>query len=108
MLPGHPKKLSTTGDLDLPRTAWPTQPARRGRSPKTGGMRAHAGTASTSEGSQQGFRGGSGTHMALEMQKTSCDISSCRQPPRETMGEVSVMGWADTASVIKGLVNELS
>lgn len=42
------------------------------------------------------------------MQKTSCDISSCKQPPRETMVEVSIVGEAVMAAVIKGLVNELS
>lgn len=106
--PRIPQKLSTTGDPDLHCTAWPTQPAQKGHSPKTGGMRAHAGAASASEGSQQGFRSGLGTHAALEMQKTPCDVSSCKQPPRETTGEVSVVGWAGAAEVIKGLVNELS
>lgn len=65
-------------------------------------------TAPAAMGSRQGFRSGSGTHVALEMQKTSCNVSSWKQPARETTGEVSVVGWTGMAAVIKRLVNELS
>lgn len=72
-------------------------------------MRAQAGTASSDKGSQQGFRNDSVTHMAPKTQKkTSCNASSYKQPPRQNMGEVSIVGWAGTAEVIRSLINELS
>lgn len=71
-------------------------------------MRAQAGAASSGKGSQQGFRNGSVTHMAPKMKKTSCNASSYEQPPRQNMGEVSIVGWAGTAEVIRSLINELS
>lgn len=40
--------------------------------------------------------------------KTSCNASSYKQPPRQNMGEVSIVGWAGTAEVIRSLINELS
>lgn len=103
-----PQNLSTAADVDIPCTVWPTQPVWRGWSPKTRGMSAQAGRASSDKKGQQGFRNGSVTHMAPKMQQTSCTASSYKQPPRENMGEVSIVGWAGTATVIRSLINELS
>lgn len=89
-------KLSTTADLDLPFTVWPTQPAWMSWSPKTRRMRPQGRTASSGKGSQQGFRNGSVTHMAPKMQKTSCNASSYKQPPRQKTWERLAL-WAGLA-----------
>lgn len=80
--PETSQNLSTTADLDFPFTVWPIQPAWRGWSAKTRGMRAQAGTASSGKGSQKGFRNGLVTHMARSptwLQR--CKKHSAMPPP---------------------------